>query len=703
MRRSCSLFLSVFLVTALPCAADRLADSPKITVSQIKPFFTGIKSEDNVFQLEGNITEEIRGHFIFQDGTGGLAIIPTCTNAWRRGDRVRLIASNRPNCFGEIDFVACAESITVLSHGTPPPLVRTTPAGIAAGRHGFQHVEIEGVVTAIFKDEIDSEWRVLFVEADGHRCIVMGKDDELSGESPNTLLDAEIRVDGICFPYSNGARHYLGPWIRTMGANSIRIIRNPPADPFLAEEFRDFDSETLSSQTTNAHRYRLSGTVVANWHESAFFLLTPNNHRVEIRMHPGSHVPRPGETVTAVGFIRKNAFFLWMDSAIVRTERNRPDIHPDEPQEIDPFRLFHDVSGKPAIDARLNGCLVRLTGIVRTLISVGTPQARLGIECSGEFLSAEIGGIPPPEIGSRIRIVGACRIAAESDTESSSFSRVKDVTVVLRSPQDLAIVEHPPFWTARRMGTLIGILSAGLLSIAIWNFLLTRAIARKKRELEDELIARIGSEFKVGERTRLAVELHDSIAQNLTGVALALDAATDAAQSAPPAVRNNLAVAARTLRSCRGELRNCLWDLRNNALETDDMNTAIQRTLAPHVGDMGIAIRFNVPRERFTDNTAHAVLCIIRELVLNAIHHGHATRVTIAGATEGHDLLFSVRDDGCGFDPTNCPSVEQGHFGLQGIAERVDNLNGEVLTSSSPEGTKISVRLRMPEEESQQS
>lgn len=702
MRLSYGLSLSVFLAAALPCAADRLADSPKITVSQIKPLFTGVKSEDNVFQLEGNITEEIRGHFIFQDGTGGLAIIPACTNAWRRGDRVRLIASNKPNGFGEIDFVACAESITVLSHGTPPPLVRTTPAGIASGRHGFQHVEIEGVVTAVFKDEIDPEWRVLFVEADGHRCIVMAKDDELSGESPNALLDAEIRVDGICFPYSNGARRYLGPWIRTLGADSIRIVRNPPADPFLAEEFRDFDSETLSSQTTAAHRYRLSGTVVASWHESAFFLLTPDDHRVEIRMHPGTRAPRPGETVTAVGFIRKNAFFLWMDGAIVRTERNRPNARPDEPLEIDPFRLFHDANGKPAIDARFNGRLVRLTGVVRTVIAAGTPQARLGLECGSEFLSIEIGDTPPPEIGSRIRLVGACRITAESDTGSSRFSRVKDVTVVLRSPQDLTVVEHPPFWTVRRLGTLIGILSAGLLSIAIWNFLLTRAIARRKREFEDELIARIGSEFKVGERTRLAVELHDSIAQNLTGVALALDAATDAAQSASQAVRDNLAIAARTLRSCRGELRNCLWDLRNDALETDDMNTAIRRTLAPHVGDMGIAIRFNVPRERFTDNTAHAVLCIIRELVLNAIHHGRATRITIAGATEGHDLLFSVRDNGCGFDPANCPGVEQGHFGLQGIAERVDNLNGEVQTSSSPEGTKISVRLRMPEEESEQ-
>ena len=127
------------------------------------------------------------------------------------------------------------------------------------------------------------------------------------------------------------------------------------------------------------------------------------------------------------------------------------------------------------------------------------------------------------------------------------------------------------------------------------------------------------------------------------------------------------------------------------------MDTAIRIALGPAVGKTGLHVRFNVSRSRFADNTARTILNIIRELASNAVRHGHATEVKIAGTLEGETLSFSVHDNGNGFVPENRPGVSEGHFGLQGIEERVATLNGRMEIASSPgNGTKVIITIHVP-------
>ena len=59
-------------------------------------------------------------------------------------------------------------------------------------------------------------------------------------------------------------------------------------------------------------------------------------------------------------------------------------------------------------------------------------------------------------------------------------------------------------------------------------------------------------------------------------------------------------------------------------------------------------------------------------------------------------LLFSVQDDGCGFDPENHLGVRQGHFGLQGIRERVNRFGGTMeIKSRAGEGAKVTIALNL--------
>ena len=130
------------------------------------------------------------------------------------------------------------------------------------------------------------------------------------------------------------------------------------------------------------------------------------------------------------------------------------------------------------------------------------------------------------------------------------------------------------------------------------------------------------------------------------------------------------------------------------------MDAAIRKTLEPHLdGSADISVRFAVPRTLFTDNTAHVLLCIVRELVLNAVRHGRATAVKVAGCAEDGKILFSVQDNGCGFNPDAAPGVRDGHFGLQGIRERMKALGGTVeVTSGRDVGTKVRIDMPLPTE-----
>jgi signal transduction histidine kinase len=130
-------------------------------------------------------------------------------------------------------------------------------------------------------------------------------------------------------------------------------------------------------------------------------------------------------------------------------------------------------------------------------------------------------------------------------------------------------------------------------------------------------------------------------------------------------------------------------------LEEHDIESAIRQILRPRIGSTQLVVRFNVSRNRISDNTAYALFRIIRELGSNAVRHGKATVIKVVGAIERDVLLISVSDNGCGFDPENRPGIAEGHFGLQGITERVRHLNGRLEIRSAPgQGTRVRIELK---------
>ena len=257
------------------------------------------------------------------------------------------------------------------------------------------------------------------------------------------------------------------------------------------------------------------------------------------------------------------------------------------------------------------------------------------------------------------------------------------MAIVTRRDEDVKVVSGPPWWTPTKVFAAFAgfiLLVAGL---AVWNRILMRIAAKRSRELAREQLAKERSELKTGERTRLAIELHDSLSQNLSGLGCQL-VATRLALKPGDVAYTRLGTAEQMLLSTRTELKRCLFDLREDLLEDMDFEHAIRQTLRSILGGCDLKLRFQVARSVMDDSQAHTILSVVRELVSNAIHHGHATAVAVAGALESTDVTFSVRDNGTGFDTESCAGPADGHFGLTGIRDRINRAGGTFHIESAP-------------------
>lgn len=128
--------------------------------------------------------------------------------------------------------------------------------------------------------------------------------------------------------------------------------------------------------------------------------------------------------------------------------------------------------------------------------------------------------------------------------------RLDGFCLVARNRDDLVILEGPPWWTPARFLFLIGLLGAVILGFFLWNRLLQRLVERRGRDLLKEEVRTLAAGLKLDERTRLAVELHDSVAQSLTAIALQFgltdrligtdDGATNRAEAVAIALQNHI-------------------------------------------------------------------------------------------------------------------------------------------------------------------
>jgi PAS domain S-box-containing protein len=269
--------------------------------------------------------------------------------------------------------------------------------------------------------------------------------------------------------------------------------------------------------------------------------------------------------------------------------------------------------------------------------------------------------------------------------ESRAFVRKKRLagaTGLIRADLVKADGRRIPAEGRARLGTLLGnpvyVVTA-------------RDLSERFQVEEIRAFARRIQEAQESERRRIALELHDSVAQLLS---TASSAAKTACESSPDAACLPAAQrAVEALTQALEEVRRIMRNLRPPLLDDLGFAAAIRDLAGEFQARTGIRVRCRIPRrlEDLPAETELALYRIAQEALTNVEKHARASRVSIELSVGRTRVHLRVRDDGRGF---SVPQGERHGLGLTGIRERAALLGGEARIVSGPrEGTEISVRV----------
>jgi signal transduction histidine kinase len=249
----------------------------------------------------------------------------------------------------------------------------------------------------------------------------------------------------------------------------------------------------------------------------------------------------------------------------------------------------------------------------------------------------------------------------------------------------LAFRIQPTFWQTWVFKGLVGLAALG----ALWLVYRLRV-----RQVSERLRARM--EERLGERERIARELHDTLLQGVQGLMLKLQSFVEQMPAGQPTRRlmeQALDRADEVLAEGRARVRN---------LRTAQARSDLPEVIAAAIGRLrfepGAEANMHVEGEL---RPLHPVVLdevagVANEALFNAFRHGNAEHVIVEICYERSQLVVRIRDDGVGIEPVVLErGGREGHFGLAGMRERAEKVRGQLSIRTYP-GAGAEVALSVP-------
>jgi len=249
----------------------------------------------------------------------------------------------------------------------------------------------------------------------------------------------------------------------------------------------------------------------------------------------------------------------------------------------------------------------------------------------------------------------------------------------------------PPWWGT----TWFRITCAGLFLALLWAGYQLRV-----RQLHHQFDLTLDA--RVGERTRIARELHDTLLQSFHGLLLRFQTASYLLPERPAEAKEKLDGAIEHAAKAITEGRDAVQGLRASTVERNDLAVAV-RTLGDELATDASAHRpsdFHVAVEGKSRDlhpiVRDEIYKIAAEALRNAFRHAHAGRVEVDIRYDDEQFRLRVRDDGKGIDPAVLGGQGiEGHYGLRGMPERAALIGGKLAVWSEV-GAGTEVELRIP-------
>ena len=680
MQWTCENIAAIVLFAALvlrlpPQLAAAAGPEPLSTAAAIARSVVAETDEPPPVSLEAVVTHrDVEGTTFLRDETGSTFISGGTTRPrFDRGERVRVEGVVHRGLFINGIRPSRVEPLAADPLPAPKPI---TPQLMASGVLHYDWVSLEGMGRSWQRTGEDTA--TLMVNVAGS-TVEARFEHAPANDDAAAWIGARLRLSGIAAGDINDRRQLIRPYLLVPDRSDVTVLEPAPLDPFSVPTTAFLE---LGRGELHDGLQAVSGVAVAPPRDRRLFLTDGEKGLcvlLDERTAASATSIVAGDQVEAVGFAEAGPFAARLAEARVRVTASGDTVVPRRPS-ADELRANCDAQ----------------------LIQVEMPVLAREDRAEGTLLTADLDGISmqvvapvrlSPEIvpTATIRVTAPCLV---TDTRHGQYNlKAAGYALYPTTSDDVTLIRRPPLWNARRLAiALAASLTAGAVGLA-WVVLLRRQVRSQLAVIEEK----IQSEAVAEERRRIAREFHDSLEQDLAGLALRIDSA--AGSVTDPQARGVMERQREILARLQDETRQYVWDLRvparlqgSLADRADVMlNDLRELTAAP----IELSTKGRLPE--LPPETTHHLLRMLREAVNNAAHHSGATRIAVALEADRGSLIATVTDDGKGFDAGSADKSFSGHFGLRGLTERARRIDAGVTVDSRPDGgTTVIIRLTVP-------
>ena len=367
----------------------------------------------------------------------------------------------------------CTGFVDVLGKGRMPVPLRHSWDFLMTGRDDGLWVEVEGVVSAFEKQ------RLTLTLAGGQLIVWI---NEMDRNIQDRVLGSVVRVSGVCEPVVNPRGQRLGLRLLVPSSEYVEVVTASAASPFelpitpIGSIMKSGSDD--SSRDTELVRTR--GTVIYKGPNMLFI----QDKRDGLRALPREDAEvGAGDLVEIAGLPRPDGFSPKLVQALVRKVGHVP---LPEARPIDLLGLNQDSqdSSQDATRGQIEAIFLGRSSVNES-VQVLEFQQDATRKNFLAFLPAAGRALPLPPAGSRVRLEGVFK--AMTDTVPDFGEVVTSFEVYLNSPADIAVLERPPWWTARHTFWVLAGVGVVLFLALSWASSLRKKVRQRTRELREEI------------------------------------------------------------------------------------------------------------------------------------------------------------------------------------------------------------------------
>jgi diguanylate cyclase (GGDEF)-like protein len=402
---------------------------------------------------------------------------------------VRGVSSN--GAFGPIVTGPQIRVIGSASLPANPP--RVSLLHLKTGAEDAQWIEVEGTVHAVSVNKQTVTLQLAMI--DGTISAILPRE---AAATYSNLVDAKVRIHANAAPIINGDSQMIGVHLMVPNLSVVTIVEPAPGDPFMQPLTRIDMLLHWDELLASSHRVHLRGNVTLQWPDSSL-CIRDANRGICVQTAQDTRFAL-GDLVDIAGFAGTENHEPVLTDAVLRSA-GKDALVAAVPVSVEQALQGNHDSDLIQIDGQLIGDdmatsdLNLMLASGNTVFAVVLPKGLMGAE--------EI----PWKVGSRLRVTGICSVQIDARSHlREGIAVIKSFRVLMRSPQDVVVLESPSWWTPGHALVLLALALAATLSVLGWVMVL------RKRVAEQTVLLR-----KSEERFR-HMALHDA----LTGLATRL-------------------------------------------------------------------------------------------------------------------------------------------------------------------------------------